>query len=101
MKIIQKNDEYRLIGRKFICSNSPRIYTLVGYAKKSQTGINTVLLAYKSVGESFNPILNKSSFIEIMTMNGFKVSCLIDGYEDFSYDFYSQYVFDNYFKEVK
>ena len=101
MKIIQKNDEYRLIGRKFVCTNSPRIYTLVGYAKKSQTGINTVLLAYKSVGESFNPILNKSSFIEIMTMNGFKVSFLIDGYEDFSYDFYSQYVFDNYFKEVK
>lgn len=101
MKIIQRNNEYRLVGRKFICSNSPRIYTLVGYAKKSQTGINTVLLAYKSVGESFNPILNKSSFIEIMTMNGFKVSFLIDGYEDFSYDFYSQYVFDNYFKEVK
>lgn len=101
MKIIQRNNEYRLVGRKFICSNSPRIYTLVGYAKKSQTGINTVLLAYKSGGESFNPILNKSSFIEIMTMNGFKVSFLIDGYEDFSYDFYSQYVFDNYFKEVK
>ena len=101
MKIIQRNNEYRLVGRKFICSNSPRIYTLVGYAKKSQTGINIVLLAYKSGRESFNPILNKSSFIEIMTMNGFKISYLIDGYEDFSYDFYSQYVFDNYFKEVK
>ena len=101
MKIIQRNNEYRLVGRKFICSNSPRIYTLVGYAKKSQTGINTVLLAYKSGRESFNPIFNKSSFIEIMTMNGFQVSCLIDGYEDFSYDFYSQYVFDNYFKEIK
>ena len=100
MKIIQRNNEYRLVGRKF-CSNSPRIYTLVGYAKKSQTGINIVLLAYKSGRESFNLILNKSSFIEIMTMNGFKISYLIDGYEDFSYDFYSQYVFDNYFKEVK
>ena len=101
MKIIQKNDEYRLIGKRFVGSGSSRIYTLVGYAKKSQIGINTVLLAYKSGLESFNPILNKSSFIEMMTMNGFKVSCLIDGYEDFSYDFYSQYVFDNYFKEVK
>ena len=101
MKIIQINNEYKLIGRKFVCTNSPRIYTLVGYAKKSQTGINTVLLAYKSGRESFNPILNKSSFIEMMTMNGFQVSYLIDGYEDFSHDFYSQYVFDNYFKEVK
>lgn len=101
MKIIQRNDEYKLIGKRFVSSSSSRVYTLVGYAKKSQTGINTVLLAYKSGREAFNPILNKSSFIEIMTMNGFKVSCLIDGYEDFSYDFYSQYVFDNYFKEVK
>ena len=101
MKIIQKNDEYRLIGKRFVGSGSPRIYTLVGYAKKSQTGINIVLLAYKSEGGYSNDLLNKSSFIEMMTMNGFKVSCLIDGYEDFSYDFYSQYVFDNYFKEVK
>ena len=101
MKIIQRNNEYRLVGRKFICSNSPRIYTLVGYAKKSQTGINTVLLAYKPEDGYSNDLLRKSSFIEIMTMNGFKVSCLIDGYEDFLYDFYSQYVFDNYFKEVK
>lgn len=101
MKIIQRNNEYRLVGRKFICSNSPIIYTLVGYAKKSQTGINTVLLAYKPEDGHSNDLLRKSSFIEIMTMNGFKVSCLIDGYEDFSYDFYSQYVFDSYFKEVK
>ena len=100
MKIIQRNNEYRLVGRKF-CSNSPRIYTLVGYAKKSQTGINIVLLAYKSEGEYINHLTRKSSFIEIMTMNGFQISYLIDGYEDFSYDFYSQYVFDNYFKEVK
>ena len=101
MKIIQRNNEYRLVGRKFIRSNSPIIYTLVGYAKKSQTGINTVLLAYKPEDGYSNDLLRKSSFIEIMTMNGFKVSCLIDGYEDFSYDFYSQYVFDSYFKEVK
>ena len=101
MKIIQRNNEYRLVGRKFICSNSSRIYTLVGYAKKSQAGINTVLLAYKPEDGYSNHLTRKSSFIEIMTMNGFKVSCLIDGYEDFSYDFYSQYVFDNYFKEVK
>lgn len=101
MKIIQRNNEYRLVGRKFICSNSTRIYTLVGYAKKSQAGINTVLLAYKPENGYSNDLLRKSSFIEIMTMNGFKVSCLIDGYEDFSYDFYSQYVFNNYFKEVK
>ena len=101
MKIIQRNNEYRLVGRKFICSNSTRIYTLVGYAKKSQTGINIVLLAYKSENGYGNHLLRKSSFIEIMTMNGFKVSCLIDEYEDFLYDFYSQYVFDNYFKEVK
>ena len=100
MKIIQRNNEYRLVGRKF-CSNSPRIYTLVGYAKKSQTGINIVLLAYKPEGEYINHLTRKSSFIEIMTMNGFQISYLIDGYEDFSYDFYSQYVFDNYFKEVK
>lgn len=100
MKIIQRNNEYRLVGRKF-CSNSPRIYTLVGYAKKSQTGINIVLLAYKPEDGCSNHLNRKSSFIEIMTMNGFQVSYLIDGYEDFSYDFYSQYVFDNYFKEVK
>ena len=101
MKIIQKNDEYRLIGKRFVGSGSSRVYTLIGYAKKSQTGINTVLLAYKPEGGYSNDLLRKSSFIEIMTMNGFKVSCLIDGYEDFSYDFYSQYVFENYFKEVK
>ena len=101
MKIIQRNNEYKLIGRKFVYTNSPRIYTLVGYAKKSQTGINTVLLAYKPENGYNNHLLRKSSFIEMMTMNGFQVSYLIDGYEDFSYDFYSQYVFDNYFKEVK
>ena len=101
MKIIQRNNEYKLIGRKFVCTNSTRIYTLVGYAKKSQTGINTVLLAYKPENGYSNHLNRKSSFIEIMTMNGFQVSCLIDGYEDFSYDFYSQYVFENYFKEVK
>ena len=100
MKIIQRNNEYRLVGRKF-CSSSPRIYTLVGYAKKSQTDINIVLLAYKPEDGCSNHFNRKSSFIEMMTMNGFKVSCLIDGYEDFSYDFYSQYVFENYFKEVK
>ena len=101
MKIIQRNDEYRLVGRKFICSNSPRIYTLVGYAKKKDINIMTVILAHKSEYESFNPIISKSDFIEIMVMNGFQILKLIDGYEDFSYDFYSKYVFDNYFREVK
>ena len=99
MKIIQRNDEYKLIGKRFVSSSSSRVYTLVGYAKKKD--INTVILVHKSERESFNPIISKSYFIEMMAMNGFQTLKLADGYEDFSYDFYSQYVFDNYFREVK
>ena len=101
MKIIQRNDEYKLIGRRFVSSSSSRVYTLVGYAKKKDININTVILAHKSRNRSPRAIISKSYFIEIMVMNGFQILKLADGYEDFSYDFYSQYVFDNYFREVK
>ena len=101
MKIIQRNDEYKLIGKRFVGSGSSRVYTLIGYAKKKDINIMTVILAHKSEHESFNPSISKSDFIEMMAMNGFQTLKLADGYEDFSYDFYSQYVFDNYFIEVK
>ena len=101
MKIIQRNDEYKLIGKRFVSSSSSRVYTLVGYTKKKSSNAIVVLLAYKLEGEYNNPLLKKSSIIEMMAMNGFQTLKLADGYEDFSYDFYSQYVFDNYFREVK
>ena len=99
MKIIQRNDEYKLIGKRFVSSSSSRVYTLVGYAKKKD--INIVILAHKSMSRSPRTIISKSYFIEIMVMNGFQILKLADGYEDLSYDFYSQYVFDNYFREVE
>lgn len=101
MKIIQRNDEYKLIGKRFVNSSSSRVYTLIGYTKKKDINIMTVILAHKSEHEFFNPIISKSDFIEMMAMNGFQILKLADGYEDLSYDFYSQHVFNNYFKQVE